>query len=257
MAPQISPIDLSNLCNNLIDGYDNFLESGQDYEFWMSILEFDKELRSLSQEMKKRLGIDHIIGELHKTFDTLGELRTERNDAEKDALDEAKRKSSRDVRKNYRIWINNVQELKEKAEQFESPKISKDIKIGWAPQFLNKYYMVINNAGALNELVDLMMYQFFNNVDERSIIGNFMKQKQKLNLMSNHFEYLSMMDNGLHPDLKSNMSTISLLVKELQVLYIKKIEMDIKVEEITKSHEKLKDEILNLYKETIKRSIIQ
>jgi len=246
---------LSDPCQRLIDQFDNLVaDELEEEEFWVSVREFEERLRSYPEEVAAKLGIKRNISEINDIFDKTFVLRRDRKEAELSGLSERERELYVNIMKNYRNLIYKVAELRDRALSIEDQKLS-DIGLGWAVSFLTRYYQVITAAGSLEDIVNLMEAQLAS-MNEAMIKGSFTRQKTKLNLIAPVIKHLNSVNRGFPDDLRQRLSSIDTCVGELLGLYGQNIDLNEKAGRILDLYRKIKEELWDLYEDTVKRSVV-
>jgi hypothetical protein len=256
-APQIR---LSDSCQTFIDQWQEVVrDNSKEEEFWDSAVQFHKDIDLYPEDAKAKIGIKENIAKIVDYFDKISVLRAERENARRSGLKDDVLERSETIRSDFRELIEEVKQLQKKTSFVEDLKLL-DIGTGWASSLLTRYYQVISNAGSLEDIVttldSLLSLSKGRKEDEKTIRSNLVRQKSKVDLIGPVIENLKKMNRGFPTDLRERLSCIETSLGEFKGLYEEKMDVTEKAGKLLGLHKKLKEELQNLYEETIKKSVM-
>lgn len=258
MSQQLTQIpSLSNPCNKVIVQYNNFLiKEIKEEEFWESIQEFYKVLRSYPEKIGAKVGIQSNIKKINDLFVIIHALRLEREEASRTGQPERALRLSMNIEENYNLLDHEVRNLQEKAQRGER-QMGSAIGLDWVVSFFSRYYHIISASGSLEDIVTTMKTQL-TSANARIIKGCFTIQKTKLDDIAPMIKNLNNVNQEFPDDLRQRVLNIDKSVSELIDLYRDKtIDLNDKVDRVLDFHKNFKQELKYLYEDTIERIVMR
>lgn len=250
IEPETGQSHLSQSCSHIIEKYFSYMDKEEkEDEFWEQLIIFYEEIN----KVKVRYELENLPDEVNSVKNNIEKLkRNEEGVIKNNSYNEAKN-TGNSIKMHYLKFIILVARIKEKALEVENRKFF-EANPSWTISFLTKYYMVICNAGGLEQYISLLSFQQdMGTHDIKWFKSNIYRQKIILDQILRDLESLNNLDHGMDSDFKQNISKIITLATNLKSFYKQDLELQEKPEKIYEFHDPLKTQILNLYEETIKR----
>ncbi len=243
---------LSEICTSICDQYEKSDLSNKEEEsqFWDSFRKFHTELKN---EKGGYNNLEKLIEKINEKVTIINSIKRDFQDNTHNELKEAARANLQSIMKKYAECINIVEQIKVEAELIEN-KTPSDNNLQWANLFLIRYYQIIAAEGCLEDSFSFLNHQL-SAMDKEKIRGCFTSQKIRLTDIASVINFLKNLNGGIPEHLKQKVILLDGRIEELRLLYSQNMDLNVQVDKAFEVHKNLKEDILELYKNTVEETI--